>query len=60
MEVARRVLEVHRLGPQIEQDLSRLMELIAILEKDPKMEMPESQKFRILRTIMMHARSRSI
>ena len=60
VEVARRVLEVHRLGPQIEQDLSRLMELIAILEKDPKMEMPESQKFRILRTIMMHARSRSI
>ena len=34
--------------------MSRLLELISILEKAQKMEMPESQKFGILRTIMMY------
>ena len=54
VETAKRMLEAHRLGPAIEQNLSRLLELISILEKAQKMEMPESQKFGILRTIMMY------
>ena len=54
VEAARRALEAHRLGPAIEQDLSRLMELIAVLEKAQQTPMPESQKFGILRTIMAH------
>ena len=53
MEAARRALEAHRLGPELEQDLSRLMELIAVLEKAQKTPMPESQKFGIL-AIMAH------
>ena len=54
VETAKRMLEAHRLGPAIEQNMSRLLELISILEKAQKMEMPESQKFGILRTIMMY------
>ena len=54
MEAARRALEAHRFGPEIEQDLSRLMELIAVLEKAQKTPMPESQKFGILKIIMAH------
>ena len=54
VEAARRALEAHRFGPEIEQDLSRLMELIAILEKAQKMPLPESQKFGILKIIMAH------
>ena len=54
VEAARRALEAHRFGPEIEQDLSRLMELIAVLEKAQKMPMPESQKFGILKIIMAH------
>ena len=54
VEAARRALEAHRLGLAIEQDLSRLMELIAVLEKAQETPMPESQKFGILRTIIAH------
>ena len=54
MEAARRALEAHRLGPELGQDLSRLMELIAVLEKAQKMPMPESQKFGILKVIIAH------
>ena len=54
VEAARRALEAHRFGPAIEQDLSRLMELTAVLEKAQKTPMPESQKIGILRTIMAH------
>ena len=54
VEAARRALEAHRLGPAIEKDLSRLMELIAVLVKAQQTPMPESQKFGILRTIMAH------
>ena len=36
VEAARRALEAHWFGPEIEQDLSRLMELIAVLEKAQK------------------------
>ena len=54
VEAARRALEAHRLEPAIEQDLSRLMELIAVLKKAQHMPMPESQKFGILRTIITH------
>ena len=52
MESARRKLNTHRLGPDIERDLSKLLELISDLEIALKMEMLESQKFGILRTIM--------
>ena len=54
VKTARRMLEAHRLRPAIEQDLSRPLELISVLEKAQKMEMPESQKFGILRTHMMY------
>ena len=52
VEAARRKLNAHRFGPDIERDMSRLLELISDLEIAQKMEMPESQKFGILRTIM--------
>ena len=54
VEVARRKLSAHRCGPDIVRDMSRLLELISDLEIAQKMEMPESQKFGILRTIMRH------
>ena len=54
VETARRMLDAHRLGPEIEQDLSKQLELISVLEEAQKMEMPESQKFGILRTLMIY------
>ena len=52
IESARRKLSAHRFGPDIERDLSRLLVLISELEVAQKMELPESQKFGILRTII--------
>ena len=52
VESARRKLNAHRLGPDIERDFSRLLVLISELEVAQKMDMPESQKFGILRNIM--------
>ena len=52
IESARRKLSAHRFGPEIERDLSRLLVLISELEVAQKVEMPESQKFGILRTII--------
>ena len=46
--------KVHRLGPDIERDLSKLLELISDLEIDQKIKMPESQKFEILRLLMTY------
>lgn len=54
MESARRKLKAHRLGPDIKRDLSKLLELISDLEIAQKMEMPESQKFGILRTLTLY------
>ena len=51
---ARKKLNAHRLGPDIQRDLSKLLELISDLEGPQKMEMPESQKFKILRTLMIY------
>ena len=51
-ESARRKLNAHRFGPDIERDLSRLLVLISELEVAQKTEMPESQKFGILRNII--------
>ena len=52
VESARSKLNAHRFGPDIERDVSRLLVLISELEVAQKMEMPESQKFGILRTII--------
>ena len=54
VESARRKLNSHRFGPDIERDISRLLILISELEVAQKMEMPESQKFGILRNIISH------
>ena len=54
VEAARRTLNTHRLGPDIGRDLSKLLELISALEKAQMMEMPESKKFGILRTLMIY------
>ena len=54
VEAARRKLKAHRFGPDIERNISRLLELISDLEIAQKMEMPELQKFGFLRTIMRH------
>ena len=54
VEAARKMLNTHRLGPDIERDMSKLLELISELEVAQKMEMPESQKFRVLRVLMAH------
>ena len=54
VEAATRKLSAYRFGPDIERDISRLLELISDLEIAQKMEMPESQKFGIMRTIMLH------
>ena len=42
IELARRKLNAHRFGLDIERDLSRLLVLISELEVAQKMEMPES------------------
>ena len=54
MEAARKKLNDHRLGPNIERDLSTLLKLILALEEAQDMAMPESQKFGILRVLMAH------
>ena len=54
VESARRKLNAHRFGPDIERDISRLLTLISELEVAQKMEIPESQKFGILRNIISH------
>ena len=54
MEAARRKLNDHRLGQNIERDLSTLLELISSLEEAQGMVMPESQKFGTLRVLMAH------
>ena len=51
VEAARTKLNAHPLGPDIERDLSRLLVLISELQVAQKMEMPELQKFGILRNI---------
>ena len=52
VEAARKKLNDHRLGQDIERDLSTLLELISSLEEAQGMVMPESQKFGILRVLM--------
>ena len=52
VESARRKLNAHRFGPDIDGDISRLLVLISELEVAQKMEMPEFQKFGILRSII--------
>ena len=52
MEAGRKKLNDHRLGQDIERDLSTLLELISSLEEAQGMVMPESQKFGILRVLM--------
>ena len=54
VEAARKKLNDYRLGPNIERDLSTLLELISALEEAQGMVMPESQKFGILRVLMAH------
>ena len=54
VESARRKLNAHRFGPDIERDISRLLVLISEIVVAQKMEMPESQKFGILRNIIGH------
>ena len=54
MEAARKKLNDHRIGLNIERDLSTLLELISSLEEAQGMVMPESQKFGILRVLMAH------
>ena len=54
VEAARKKLNDHRLGPNIERDLSTLLKLISALEEAQGMAMPESQKFGILRVLMAH------
>ena len=54
VESARRKLNAHRFGPDIERGISRLLVLISELEVAQKMEMPESQKFGILRSIISY------
>ena len=54
MEAAWKKLNAHRLGPDIERDLSKLLELISDLEVAQKIKMPESQKFGVLRVLMAH------
>ena len=51
VESARRKLNAHRFGPDIERDISKLLTLISELEVAQKMEMPESQKFGILQDL---------
>ena len=52
VEAARKKLNDHRLGQDIERDLSTLLELISSSEEAQGMVMPESQKFGILRVLM--------
>ena len=52
VEAARKKLNDHRLGQDIERDLSTLLELFSSLEEAQGMVMPESQKFGILRVLM--------
>ena len=54
VEAARKKLNALRLGPDIERDLSNVLELISDLEVAQKMEMPESQKFKVLGVLMAH------
>ena len=54
VESARRKLNAHRFGPDIERDISRLLVLISELEVAQRMDMPECQKFGILRNIIGH------
>ena len=54
VESARRELNAHRFGPDIEREISRLLVLISELEMAQKMELPEFQKFGILRNIIGH------
>ena len=54
VESARKKLNAHRLGPDIERDSSKFLELILDLEVVQKMKMPRSQKFGILRVLMIH------
>ena len=48
-DTARKKLNTHRPGPNIERALSKLLELISDMEVAQKMEMLESQKFGIRR-----------
>ena len=43
VESVRRKLNAHRLGPDIQRDISRILTLVSELEVAQKMEMPESQ-----------------
>ena len=54
VDAARKKLNAHRPGPDIERDLSKLMELISDLKVAQKMEMPESQKYEVLRVLIPH------
>ena len=54
VEAARKKLYAHRLGPDIERDLSELLELISDLEFAQKMVMSEHEKFAILRVLMTY------
>ena len=54
VESARRKLNAHRFGPDVERGISRLLVLISELEVAQKMDMPESQKFGILRSRMSY------
>ena len=54
VEAARKKLNDHRLGLNIVRYLSTLLELISALEEAQGMAMPESQKFGILRALMVH------
>ena len=54
IESAKRKLNAHRIGPDIEREISRLLVLVSELEVAQKMEMPESQKFGILRNIISY------
>ena len=47
-------LDAHRLRPDIERNLCTLSDLILDLEIAQKMEIPESQKFGILRVLMTY------
>ena len=54
VEAARKKLNAHRLGSDIERDLFRLLELISDQKVAQKMELPEAQKFGILRIFMTY------
>ena len=60
VEAARKKLNDHRLGQDIDRDLSTLSELISSLEEAQGMAMPESQKFGILRVLMERVHVRNI